>query len=71
MNIIIPNKVLILKDPDNPSDLDKIAESIEYKKSIDGKATAHVCAAGSCKIPTTNVEEMLKLIDIKPVQKPV
>ena len=61
----LPNKVLILKDSNNPGDADSIAESIEYKKSIDGKATAHVCAAGSCKIPTTSVDEMLTLMGVK------
>lgn len=60
----IPNKVIIFKDPDNPI-VDKIAESLEFKESIDGKATAHICAAGSCKMPTTNIDEMLKLLDVK------
>ena len=67
----IPNKVLILKDPENPEDLNKIAESLKYKKTVDGKATAHVCAAGSCKIPTTSAEEMLKLMEIKKFKKSV
>ena len=67
----IPNKVLILKDPENPEDLNKIAESLKYKKTVDGKATAHVCAAGSCKIPTTSAEEMLKLMEIKTFKKSV
>ncbi len=60
----IPNKVVILKDPKNPV-IDKIAESLKFKESIDNKATAHVCAAGSCKIPTTDVNEMLRLLDVK------
>ncbi len=60
----IPNKVVILKDPKNPV-IDKIAESLKFKESIDNKATAHVCAAGSCKMPTTDVNEMLRLLDVK------
>jgi uncharacterized protein len=59
----IPNKVLIFKDSNSPQDANEIAESIEYKKSIDGKATAHICAGGSCRIPTTDIGEMLRLLD--------
>ena len=58
----MPNMVLILKDPDNPGDLDKISESLKFKKSIDGKATAYICSSGSCKKPTTDIIEMLKLL---------
>ena len=62
----IPNMVVILKDPDNPV-VDQIAESLKFKESIDGMATAYICAAGSCKIPTTDVDKMLKLLDVKKV----
>jgi uncharacterized protein YyaL (SSP411 family) len=61
----IPNKVLIIKDNNNPVVANSIAESIKFKNSIDGKSTAYVCAAGSCKIPTTNVDEMLTLLGVK------
>jgi hypothetical protein len=64
-NYYIPNKVIILKDIDNPSDVNKIAESFEYKKSIDGMATAYICTGDSCKKPTTDVNEMLKLLGVK------
>jgi uncharacterized protein YyaL (SSP411 family) len=62
----IPNMVVILKDPDNPV-VDQIAESLKFKESINGMATAHICVAGSCKIPTTDVDKMLKLLDVKKV----
>ena len=64
-NYYIPNKVLIFKDQDNPDDVNKIAESLGYKKSIDGMATAYICTGESCKQPTTDVDEMLKLLGVK------
>ena len=64
-NHYIPNKVIIFKDQDNPSDVNKIAESIGFKKSVDGMATAYICTAGSCKQPTTDVNEMLKILGVK------
>jgi uncharacterized protein len=64
----IPNNVIIFKNSDNPGDVNKIAESLKFKKSIEGLATAHVCAAGSCKIPTTDIDEMLKLLDVNDIK---
>ena len=59
----LPNMVLILKDPDNPGELDEISESLKFKNSIDDKTTAYICSSGSCKKPTTDVVEMLKLLE--------
>ena len=58
----IPNMVLILKDPENPGDLDKISKSLKFKNNINGKTTAYICSSGSCKKPTNDVVEMLKLL---------
>ena len=60
----VTNKVVILRDPENPI-VDKIAGSLEFKESIDGLATAHICSAGSCKKPTTDVNEMLRLLNVE------
>ena len=56
--------MVILRDPENPI-VDKIAGSLEFKESIDGLATAHICSAGSCKKPTTDVNEMLRLLNVE------
>ncbi len=64
-NYYIPNKVIIFKDQDNPNDVNKIAESIEHKNNVEGIATAYICTAGSCKQPTTHVNEMLKILGVK------
>jgi uncharacterized protein YyaL (SSP411 family) len=63
-NHYIPNKVVIFKDPDNPGDVNKITNSIGFKKSVDGMATAYICTSRSCKQPTTDVNEMLKLLGV-------
>jgi len=60
----IPNKVVIFKDSENPI-ANKIAGSLKFKNSIDNLATAHICSAGSCKLPTTDVNEMLRLLNVK------
>jgi uncharacterized protein len=59
----LPNKVVVFKDIENPESANSIAESIEHKNSLDGHATAYVCAVGSCKLPTTDPEQVLKHMD--------
>jgi uncharacterized protein YyaL (SSP411 family) len=63
-NHYIPNKVIIFKDPTNPGDINKIAESIGFKESVEGKATAYICTSESCKQPTTDVNKMLKFLGV-------
>ena len=62
----IPNKVVILKDAKSKSpEIIRIAEFTKYQTSIDGKATAYVCADYKCKMPTTDVSKMLELLNVK------
>ena len=63
-NHYIPNKVLLLKNTDNPDGANKIGGSIEHIESIEGMATAYVCSAGTCNQPTTDINEMLKLLGV-------
>jgi hypothetical protein len=61
----IPYKVILLKhDDQETADITKIAEYTEYHSSFDGKATAYVCLDFACKMPVTNTEEMLKLLNV-------
>ena len=63
----IPYKVILLKhDDQETADITKIAEYTEYHSSFDGKATAYVCLDFACKMPVTNTEEMLKLLNVSP-----
>jgi uncharacterized protein YyaL (SSP411 family) len=55
----LPNKVVLLKSPE----LEELATFIKTYKDIDNKATAYVCIDYQCKLPTTNVEEMMNLLE--------
>ncbi|GAX60623.1 highly conserved protein [Candidatus Scalindua japonica] len=61
----IPNKVVLLKPDDQETpDITRIAEYTEYHSSIEGKATAYICLDFACKMPVTDTEEMLKLLNV-------
>lgn len=61
--LYIPNTTIILKDSRWPDKTNSISEDIDEKSMINGKATAHVCSTGSCKLPTNKKSEMLKLLN--------
>jgi hypothetical protein len=61
----IPYKVVLLKPAgQETADITRIAEYTEYHSSFDGKATAYVCLDFACKMPVTDTEEMLKLLNV-------
>jgi uncharacterized protein len=61
----IPNKVVLLRPSDQEEpDIIRLARFTEYQSSLDGKATAYVCLDYACKMPVTDAEEMLKLLDV-------
>jgi len=62
----LPNKVVLL----NPSDQESpaIAQLAEFTKNqpgIKGKATAYVCLNYTCKLPTTDINKMLELLNVR------
>ncbi len=62
----IPSKVVIFRPTgQGPSDIERIAEFTKYQTSIEGRATAYVCLNHSCKSPTTNINKMLELLNVK------
>jgi uncharacterized protein YyaL (SSP411 family) len=62
----IPNRVLIFKPADLKSpEIASIARFVENHVPVDGKATAYVCRNTSCTMPTTNIEEMLKMLEAR------
>lgn len=62
----IPNKVVILRaEEQEPPDIVRIAKFTENQTSIDGKSTAYVCLNYNCKLPTTDINEMLGLLNIR------
>lgn len=51
----LPNRVLIVTAEGNRlASLSQIVPGVRNKTAIDGKATAYVCAAGNCQLPTTD-----------------
>jgi uncharacterized protein YyaL (SSP411 family) len=60
----IPNKVVILKTPgSDESEITEISDFIKDLKMINNKPTVYVCSNYSCKLPTNNTNEMLKLLN--------
>jgi len=60
----VPNKVVLLRPTEQESPaIDRLAEFVRYHSSIDGKATAYVCLNYNCKLPTTDVGQMLGLLE--------
>ncbi len=61
----IPNKIVLFKHLDlKTSDITRFAKYTEFHSSIDDKATAYVCSDFTCKMPVTDIEEMLKLLNV-------
>jgi uncharacterized protein YyaL (SSP411 family) len=61
-----PHKVVLFRPSDsNSPDIVKLAGFTEFQTAIDGKATAYVCQNYACNAPTTDIEEMVKLLQIK------
>ncbi len=58
-----PNLTLILKVGDEPKLPFKISKSLKEKKPLNNQCTAYLCSDKDCKVPTTNVKELLKLLN--------
>ncbi len=58
----IPNKVVLFKSKENEKKIIELLEFLKNYKSIDDKTTIYVCEQMVCKKPTTEKEEMIKLL---------
>jgi uncharacterized protein YyaL (SSP411 family) len=58
----VPNKVMLFKK-DNQRDLENLAEFTEGMKMIDNKTTAYICMDFVCSEPTTEIREVLKIVE--------
>ncbi len=62
-NEYIPNKVLMQrKTEQNPPDIDKFSNFVEYFDNLEGKATAYVCINKTCKPPTHDLNQMIEFL---------
>ncbi|MFC2001151.1 thioredoxin domain-containing protein [Chloroflexota bacterium] len=61
--LFVPNKIVILRPTDQETlDIDDIAPFTRYHSSIDGIATTYVCLNYNCKLPTTDISSLPKLL---------
>ncbi len=60
----IPNKVLIFRPEGKDPEIAKLAKYTKEQVPIEGKTTAYVCQNYQCQLPTTEVNEMLRLLNI-------
>jgi len=61
----IPNKVVIFLPAElSTEDIKRIAPFTMYQSSIDDKATAYACVNYVCRLPTTDIATMLRLLNL-------
>lgn len=60
----IPNKVLVFRPEGKDHEITKLAKYTEEQVPIEGKATAYVCQNYQCQLPTTEVNEMLRMLNV-------
>ncbi len=60
----IPEKVVIFRPIGEEPEIVNLAPYTKYMQSIEGKATAYVCRDFSCQPMTTDVGEMLRLLNV-------
>jgi len=62
-----PNMVVLLKPTEKaPPEIVELAPYMEHPYSFEGRATAYVCTNHLCKRPTTDIREMLQLMQTVP-----
>jgi uncharacterized protein YyaL (SSP411 family) len=60
----LPNKVVLFNPDERESpEIAKLAEFTKNQSSIGGRATAYVCMNYNCKLPTTDINKMLELLN--------
>ena len=64
--LFLPNKVVLLNPGERESpEIAKLAKFTKNQSSIDGRATAYVCMNYNCKLPTTDIDKMLQLLNVR------
>jgi uncharacterized protein YyaL (SSP411 family) len=60
----IPNKVLIFRSEGDNPEITNLAAYTKTQIPIEGKATAYVCQNYECQLPTTEINEMLRMLNV-------
>ena len=58
-SVYLPNKVVLLKEPDDPAII-KFVPYTRDQKRVDGKATVYICRNFACEAPLTDPAEVVK-----------
>ncbi len=65
-NAFIPNKVVLFHPSVEPAPgIPRLAPYAAGLNGLNGKATAYVCRAGSCRQPTTDIQRMMEILNGK------
>lgn len=60
----IPNKVLIFRPEGRDPEITDLATYTKMQIPIGGKATAYICQNHECLLPTTEINEMLNILNV-------
>lgn len=60
----IPNKVLVFRPEGKDPEITTLAKYAKEQVPIEGKATAYVCQNYQCQLPTTEINEMLRMLNV-------
>jgi uncharacterized protein YyaL (SSP411 family) len=60
----IPNKVLVFRPEEKDPEITNLAAYTKTQIPIEGKATAYVCQNYECQLPTTEINEMLRMLNV-------
>ena len=60
----IPNKVLVFRPEGEDPEITNLATYTKMQVPIEGKATAYVCQNYECQLPTTEINEVLKMLNV-------
>ncbi len=65
----VPNKVIALLNPntEEKQEIEELIPLLAGKTSIDGKTTIYVCQNYACQLPTTDIDDLDKLLLSKPL----
>jgi uncharacterized protein YyaL (SSP411 family) len=61
-SLYLPNKVVLLREPDDPAII-KLASYTKDQKMIDGKATVYICRNFVCEAPLTDPTSVVKSLN--------
>ncbi|HLG28715.1 MAG TPA: thioredoxin domain-containing protein, partial [Candidatus Brocadiales bacterium] len=68
----LPNKILLLRPTEvEGPDISRLATFTKDMSTIDGMATAYVCSNYSCKTPTTDIDKMLELLNVRAIHNDI